>query len=50
MKDSGRLYAKFSIREHEAVDAIEIAVHVGGGLHRKMATDEIVFLESTKLL
>jgi hypothetical protein len=28
------LYSKLSIREHEADDAIDIAVHVGGVLHR----------------
>jgi hypothetical protein len=44
------LYAKFSIREHESDDAIDILVHVGDGLHRQLATGEILFLESKKLL
>jgi hypothetical protein len=43
------LYAKFSILEHETDYTIEIMVHVGGILHRQLATGEILGLKRKKL-
>jgi hypothetical protein len=40
----GEFHSKFSIREHDADDAIKIAVHVGGVLYRQLATGGILFL------